>query len=818
VLREQIREHLLAMIASHSGVDGMDLATEIAKEDISPRVQAGVVQSLQFRNADRHVASLLAKALDLTWLLVLEGGYAGEIRSPWAAKRLHMLRNKLLAKATGPGARLRLLLDQPANYPGRDAGIAAAIADSRFPVRDQRGDASVFYAQKRAPAAILRGLRLRLEKGLELPFGVDDFLGQLDFTDEGPIAAAILDVDGKNRDVNGVAAMAGPKTVGALIDNYLACKQALKAARNDRALGEKYLRLGSRIAATRAPSFVSAVMARADTDDPVLVASLASLVSLHGDSDDRKVPIPVTPLVKPEVIGILRSWVEAVISSPNGERYQLNEVSNAIGRFGFRELVPELKRLLDEDIARLRKARGGFMEARRRGDIRATSDASMRYGNQYREAFSRIGGDEAAAVAAAYLEDRVFGVHASLILKSISDKQLNLPEPNLHRGWPSLDEVAAAQAQRAISPKREPANAHAVPIFAAINRLAKPETDKEGQLLAIQLARVALAMSHSVQDALIKRVMNLPQPLKSKRELLAAIALDGQVLDVDVIMQGVDEWLAEAPKDAWHKKQNTWEIEPWLELLPFTTRPESVIDGLTKVKAFYARDWAQRWERVLSAVACVPGAEGEALLEAVARTHKDIAGDFEWMKAVLGRDSVSAALLYVDLYMEGVFGRGPHPVDGWHAGREVAAYAQKFPQLKAELKKRYEAVGTGPARAMLEHLFGEIGFDDELIAMVKKYAANGQAYDDRMAAAVRAVALRHEPMQDGSNYVNIHPASVAQVRKLLFGLVGSGQQEAALARSCLTAIDVLRDEFGIAANDARHPDVMSETPWPPEAG
>src|SRR5580692_2828678 len=152
-------------------------------------------------------------------------------------------------------------------------------------------------------------------------------------------------------------------------------------------------------------------------------------------------------------------------------------------------------------------------------------------------------------------------------------------------------------------------------------------------------------MPHSDQDALIARVMALPQPLKAKRELLAAIVLDGQVLDVNVVMQAVDEWLQEAPKDAWQKRQNTWEIEPWLELLPFSTRPDAVIEGLTKVKAFYGAGWAKRWERVLTAVAAVPGVGGEALLAALARTHKDIAGDFEWMKALLGRDSASAVLL-----------------------------------------------------------------------------------------------------------------------------------------------------------------------------
>ena len=46
------------------------------------------------------------------------------------------------------------------------------------------------------------------------------------------------------------------------------------------------------------------------------------------------------------------------------------------------------------------------MEARRRGNIEATSDASTLYDNQYRAAFIRIGGDEVAAVAAQYLEDR----------------------------------------------------------------------------------------------------------------------------------------------------------------------------------------------------------------------------------------------------------------------------------------------------------------------------------------------------------------------------------------------------------------------------
>jgi hypothetical protein len=119
---------------------------------------------------------------------------------------------------------------------------------------------------------------------------------------------------------------------------------------------------------------------------------------------------------------------------------------------------------------------------------------------------------------------------------------------------------------------------------------------------------------------------------------------------------------------------------------------------------------------------------------------------------------------------------------------------------------------------MLEHFFGEIGSDEDLITMVKKYAASGQTYDGRMESTVRAVALREVPVSDGSNSFHINPASVAHIRKILFDLLSGTSQETALATSCLTAIDVLRDEYGIAANDARHPDVMSEAPWPTEAG
>jgi hypothetical protein len=216
----------------------MELATNLALADPSPKIQAEVIQYLQFRRADRHVARLLKGALDETWALVAKRGYSEEIHNPEVATRLQAERDKLVRESTDPLQKIGMLVEQAPTYAGRDSAIADAIADPAFPAKDQRGGSSLYLAYQRAPAAVLQGLKKRLEQGLDLPFSADDLLGQLPVIDEGPIAALALDVTEDKHDAGAAAILAGPRTVGALLDKYLGCVIALKTARNDRALSE----------------------------------------------------------------------------------------------------------------------------------------------------------------------------------------------------------------------------------------------------------------------------------------------------------------------------------------------------------------------------------------------------------------------------------------------------------------------------------------------------------------------------------------------------------------------------------------------------
>jgi len=444
----------------------------------------------------------------------------------------------------------------------------------------------------------------------------------------------------------------------------------------------------------------------------------------------------------------------------------------------------------------------------------------MVYGNQYQGAFVRIGGDEVVGLAAAYLENPLCSVEAALALMTIANKQSNVAAIPARVSLP-FENVAAARANRAVSAALGSPSSSETAIFEAIDHLGRPDKDRESQLLAIRLGSIALMMPHTNRDREIAALMALPQPLSAKRELLAAMAIDGVVLDASLIMQAIDAWLQDASSDertAWHKRQHTWEIEPWLELLPFTDCPQAVVEGMGKVKEFYGGGHRQQhFDRVVHAVANAPGPQGESLLAELIRTHKDITSDYTWTRAILSRDTASAALLCLDLVTEGILGKGPNSHDNWHLGQQMAPLVERHPELQAELKNRYRDVRAGSGQTLLERLIGDIGDGDDVIEIVKNYLANGRRFDGQLAHALRGVTVWHEPVPGAETSYYIRPASVAKLRKFLFETVGGTPQEAALAVRCLMEIDELRDEYGIAAGDPRHPDIRSNRPWPSEA-
>jgi hypothetical protein len=411
-LPEEQRVHVLSEIASRSGFDGMELATAVAKADPSPQVRVEVIEALQFRRGERHVAELLTEAPDEVWRLLAAKGYAMEFADPSAAARLRAEREHQIANDPSPTRRLYGLLesDEAAETVGQR--IADLIAVQDFPANDRDTGWTVHRAFERFPSSVAAGLVRRLAAGLEIPFRGEEMLAGVDAVDDGPVAALALDPTANRFVGQAAATVIGPGTVGALIDALAAAAVEVRqqVAPEAAAARERYQQLLGRITAARPSSLAGAVLARADTEVPHRIGMLADLLVKQGDFDARVNPLLPEGDLKRALVAALHRWVQVLLASAESRRYQLAEIAQALGRLGAPESLPALLRLLDEDLARRR--RRAMEEVRATHARRAVvdmSDARMSYVGQYGFAFIAIGGEAAATAMSPISTIRILG-------------------------------------------------------------------------------------------------------------------------------------------------------------------------------------------------------------------------------------------------------------------------------------------------------------------------------------------------------------------------------------------------------------------------
>ena len=255
-------------------------------------------------------------------------------------------------------------------------------------------------------------------------------------------------------------------------------------------------------------------------------------------------------------------------------------------------------------------------------------EARMLYSNQYSNAFARIGGDAIIPVVSEYLENYEFGFMAGVLLIEAHHRHANTAMWDPMRRWPDFSEVEAARERRR-STRAPPSSPMADRLFGVIERLGRPENEDRAQLLAILLGKLAISIPHGDRRETVGKLLSLPQPIAAKQHLLAALVMDGEVISADVVMQGVRAWIDQKNKQKyWVIDQHLWEVEGWIELLPFSDRPETTVDAIAEVNAAIGRQ--HEMERVVTALSRAPGEVAERLLGQLARQNRGLAGAYHW--------------------------------------------------------------------------------------------------------------------------------------------------------------------------------------------
>jgi len=818
-LAEELREHVVSEIASESGMDGIELATRLARADASPRVQASVIEALHFRRADRFVADILRTAPDEVWQLLARKGYVEEISEPDAAARMRRERQHCIEGEGDPLRKLNMLVD--AGRTGAPLGreIGALIEAADFPATDHQKGWIIHEAHKRFPEDVISALVRRLEAGRGIPFQAKGLLRNTGImVDEGPLVDIVLRPDTLDNLAEAAVSIVGPQTVGRLIDKLVAIDAQLKSSEGhvDEPTRQQYWWLISSISKAGLIAFIQAVLSRPATDEPHEIALLADLLARHGKGDDEG-PLQLEGKLYEQMIGTVGRWCEILLASPAASRAQLAEVAQAIQRLAAPQLVPALKRMLAEDLTRWRRAREEFSAAHARGQrVPVPPDVSHSWTLQYRRAFVAIGGGEVVELMKAYLPDSEFGVDAAYVLRAIWDGQHNPPKDKPFISWLEFSEVKARRVERQERGSDSDSSPLSDAIIAVVDDLAKPGATEDAHRHALELAKIAFSMPYGNKRNSIDTLLELPRPLREKRSLLAVLVLAGEIIRADMVLDGIRTLLEEAKTKRWLLDENQGALEGWLELIPFSDRPGATVDALELVEPNLRPPW--RLRRLLSALGHAPSPEAEHVLDLLSRKDARFLSDREWLAALDNRGTVSAARILLELVCGGALAKRPGGMETWTLSLKLAGTMRAYGDFRAQVYQRYQRMPAGPGKAILEHAIAEVADADGVLVLVRSHAAEGKPFSGILHSAIRHVAVGERPSADWAGANEVFSVPVPELRKKLFAMTNDDTAETRLAAACLTAIDELREFYGPVDSEPRHPDIDSGRPWPLAAG
>ena len=370
---------------------------------------------------------------------------------------------------------------------------------------------------------------------------------------------------------------------------------------------------------------------------------------------------------------------------------------------------------------------------------------------------------------APYLDDPDFWFEAACVLKLIWERREGGRKEQRLGGSIDYSEVASRRAARQTG-SAVPVAPEAEAIFSAVKRLLSDDKDGEAHARAIGLASIGVTLPCGDKTDAVQGLLALPLPVRSKLRLLIGWALAGEHVNADIVIEGIRAYLGEARQQTWMLDHNNrWELNLWLGLLPFTDHPEATLAGVEMV--LNADRHPQRMEEVPRSLTLAPGQAAEHTLGEAASKFPAIASEYEWIRAFIGRRSIAAIGMLLDLIADPDWPYARDTMHVWSVARDIASLAADLVGLKEELLRRFGRT-TGNARQIIECALAKIGGPDVVMALARDRASRGRPFDSCLDEAIRETALTHEPAPGWVGAFELHPVAVPELRRELFAMWG----------------------------------------------
>ncbi|MER9615552.1 hypothetical protein [Mesorhizobium sp. M0207] len=790
----EVRTTVVSEIAFRSGMDGLDLAAQIAKSDPDPELKAAAVDAMSFRRADRHVANVLSTADDDTFDLVYRKSHLEEIEEKGIQDRLAAARARAKHQVSDY-ERLRAIVYA---HDGNDHSAELTALVATIQIEPKRGlEVGLIYeSRKQYEQAVALGLLKRLREGRELFYGADDILAAsgIVIEDDGLLNMVLTPLDRMDSRADAAASILGPVSVGKLVDAWISMLAEIgKLGKYEKSLSDRYYNLRDRIAHTPGASLVAAVQERAATTSDEEVRSLAELLCRRDEEGERARPFPKE--ADATIMQLVGQWGERLIASDSATRGQLSVIADLIGHFPSVALLPMLKRLLDDELCRYRIFRKQAEAERWRG--KATNEARTSYINRYQRAFTAIKAQETTALMVSYLVDEDFGETAALVLKV---QWILANEPKIDRGFPGSMDFARVQEMRTLRGHRTTQTCNeAEAIFEAIVPLVANGVSDEQKNHAIKLAIQAVRLPHGERPDTINALLSIAsQGVRSN--FVLNLILSGETIPFGVVQAGIDDVLEDAKSQTWILNEG-WQLKAWLLLLPFTDHPAQLA-GTIAVLPPRQRE-PQFIEEMIRATVWVQTPEIEEALFKLAENDGTFYNNHAWRDAVRLRSTCTSARRYLDLVLEG-------KIEGRDSSQVIAGLLSTHSELRNYafgLLKR----GVSPKLILLASAVAEVNDPDGVLLLVElenKLRRSLISWRTIERAVTEQVASEH-----WSGAFDVLPVAATELRRKLLAMTTDGGPHDFAARA-LREIDRVRDENGAPEDELRHPDLASGKPWP----
>ena len=805
-LPSEIRKHVISEIASNSGIDGLDLATAIAKSDSEPEVKATVVDALSFRRADRHVADLLEDAGDATYDILARKGHLDDIAVDAVQQELERARERRTTAGISHIERLRTLI-----YSQRgdecDADIAEFVAEMEID-RKRDSDRHLLYeVRERYPLGLANGLLRRLRERRELFYGADNVLAAAGFAleDDELLEIALEETNRHDHHAEAASSVLGPTAVGRLIDAYLAAGKVVRDAsgKYNQAAGDRYHGLRDRIGHVPGASLVAAIEARAADADIEEIVQLAVLFSRETNGDEERArPFSEEALAR---IGKLAcEWAERMLAGGDEKRWRIATIATMMSRAPSVAHLPLLKRMLDDNLHRYR----GFREKATAGgwkDRDAVHEAQHPHMHEYQRAFLAINVPETAALMREYLTDEHFGELAARVLAAQWSKANEPKDDKKFLIGVDFSRVETRREARATDPAATSIEAEA--IFGAIETLIVDGSSDAQVKLAVALGIVGARLPHGQRAATIRKLIALA-PRQARAALLLSLVLSGEDIAINLVANGIAETFEAAEKETWILTQSdAYQLRDWLRLLPFAT-PVTNLPAIVR-----GMPDAQRNPRMLEEM--VHGLRSSSLDKTedvtfiLAEDDRRFYRNHAWRETVLRFGTVSAARRLIELTVSGAIDGSSY--DGWHWRRELSSLISEFSEVRAHVR---DLLKDGPTTKQLASLAAAVAEDpgtEDVLMLIDFEMKTGKAF--MTWQSIQNAVTEHVPVENWENAYNIVPVPAVELRGKLLAVTSNGGKDDPAAR-CLDLIDNLRDEHGAPESEPRHPDLASGKPWP----